>query len=337
MAAILCFTYQLSIEARHVSEILLRRKQLRLIKQIPHPCQHIGSTSLKGEGPHSNLEAMTPGLMRNNSAVRLTAILTVLFIIGHALWPLPARADLAAQPAFVFVKLDKRNPSGRFVLSNTGSTAQTFRARATHFLLTEDGSIMPVKPDEYSLAEWIKFNPKEFTLPPKSSRVIRFTVVQNGRNLRPHEYWGAIQFTPLTGATYTSKPDKSGRTVSVKVITDVLIPIYGEMHETVYGGRISDITAGQSKKELTMAAMIANTGGGGLRLSGDWKIYDAGTGDLVKTIPVKFLLILPKQKRHLKTTVADHLPAGKYSIMLSLNYKDGKTKTLSGRREVEVP
>lgn len=309
---------------------------MRFNKLISDPFRDVNSNPLSARGPSGTGTSATAAQRPSNTLmVRAAIIVMALLTVVPALWPAAARADLAARPAFVFVHLDKRNPSGRFVLSNMGNTPQTFRARATHFKLTIDGSILPVRPDDYSLAPWIKFNPKEFTLPPHSSRVIRFTVVQGGRNVRPHEYWGAIQFTPLTGATYTSKPDKNGRTVSVKVITDVLIPIYGETHGTVYGGRISDITAGKKKKKVTLGAMITNTGGGGLRLSGDWKVYKAGTDDLVKTIPIKFLLILPKQKRRLATTLSDSLPAGKYTVALSLNYNHGKT--LSGREDVDVP
>lgn len=283
-----------------------------------------------------NRAAEAAAVMTGQATLRGSpALFAALIIIAHAVWPLCAHADLAAQPGYVFVNLNKGNPSGRFIVSNTGKEKQTYRARAIHFALTKEGSIRPVKPDDYSLAEWIKFNPKEFTLPPKSSRVIRFTVVRDEARLRPHEYWGAIEFTPLKGASFKSKADKKGRSMQFEVITALLIPIYGEMPGTVYGGRISEISARQSDKRLQLAARVENTGGGALRATGSWQISDAGTGDLVKQVPVQLFTVFPKEERHLTTNVAEHLPAGSYSVTLSLKYHKGKT--LSGQGEVEVP
>lgn len=259
----------------------------------------------------------------------------VLLLVGCVFWPLRASADLGAQPGYIFVNLSKGNPSGRFIISNTGNEKQTFRARAMHFVLSKNGSIMPAKPDDYSLAEWIKFNPKEFTLQPKSSRIIRFTVVRDTSRLRRHEYWGAIEFRPLKGASFKSKTDKKGRRVEFKVISVLLIPIYGEMDGTVYGGRISHITAKQSKKHLTLAAVIDNTGGGILRATGSWEISSIKTGDLVKDIPVELVTVFPKGVRDFKTTVPDQIPAGRYSIKLLLKYHHGKSS--SGQGEVTIP
>lgn len=308
---------------------------MRLKASIPNHHQKDEPYSPDGEGPHGNLVSIAKCFITSNTMVRGAAILTALLIVIQLLWPLPAQANLAAQPGYVFVKLNKGNPSGRFIVSNTGNEKQTYRARAMHFALTKEGSIIPVKPDDYSLAEWVKFNPKEFTLPPKSSRVIRFTVVRDESNLRPHEYWGAIEFTPLKGARFKSKADKKGRAMEFQVITALLIPIYGEMPGTVYGGRIKDISAEQSKKHLNLAAMVQNTGGGVLRATGTWQISAAGTGDLIKTIPVQLFTVFPRQERHLTRTVGEQLPPGRYSVKLSLKYHDGKT--LSGQGEVEIP
>ena len=277
---------------------------------------------------------MAASLTAREPAVRGAVALMAVLMLGHLFWPVAARANLGAQPGYVFVDLSKENPSGRFIVSNNGEEKQTYRARAIHFALTKGGSIMPIKPDEYSLAPWIKFNPKEFTLPPKSSRVIRFTIIRDESKIRQHEYRGAIEFTPLTGASFKSKADKKGRAMEFKVITALLIPIYGEMPGTVYGGRISDIGAEHSKKHLSLSAIVKNTGGGSLRATGVWQISGVGTGDVVKTVPVQLFTVFPTEERYLTTTISDTLPPGRYSIKLSLKYHRGET--LSGEGEVEI-
>lgn len=285
--------------------------------------------------PYRVLNVITSYILKTRAIPPLGIGLIILLIGGCLLWTPPALASLGARPAYLFLDLSKGNPSGTFTISNLGNEKQTYRARAIHFELKENGSILPVKPDDYSLAKWIKFNPKEFTLPPKSSRIVRFTIVRDGRKLKQREYWGAIEFTPLSGASFSSAADEKGRVMEFKVITALLIPIYGEMPGIVYGGRISDISAEQSKKTLQLSAMVENTGDGGLRTSGSWQIFAKGTGNLIKNIPVTPFLVLPKQRRHFTTNLEEHLPSGGYTVTLSLKYKDGKT--LSGRGEVEIP
>jgi len=264
--------------------------------------------------------------------VAIKSLLTLLCGI-LLLLPLASQASLGARPAYLFVDLNKRNPSGTFTISNLGDTKQTYRARAIHFELKEDGSIFPVKPDDYSLAEWIKFNPKEFTLPPHTSRLVRFTIVASTHKLKPREYWGAIEFTPLTGASFTNT-DKQGRKMEFKVITALLIPIYGEMPGIVYDGSIKDVSAEQDGSHLKLSAMIANTGQGGLRISGNWKIFDKESGKLVKTVKTGKSLILPQQRRHLVTKTDEVIPAGQYTVILTLQYSDGKT--MSAQNDVSL-
>jgi len=259
--------------------------------------------------------------------------LIILLISACWLWPLSLQASIGARPAYLFVDLSKKNPSGTFTVSNLGDAEQTYRARAIHFELKENGSIFPVAPDDYSLAEWIKFNPKEFTLPPKSSRVVRFTIIRNKQKLKTREYWGAIEFTPLSGASF-SQANEEGHTMEFKVITTLLIPIYGQMPDTEYAGQISNITADQSEGHLQLSAMVENIGEGGLRSGGSWQVFAKDSGELIKQIPTSRFLVLPQQKRHFVTSIDGRLPAGQYTVTLSLEYKKGKA--LSAQGEVEL-
>jgi len=293
---------------------------------------------IKMDRCHNYTQTVISNSIKSGSAkicTKISSVITLMVLLLSAcwLWPLSAQANIGARPAYLFVDLSKKNPSGTFTISNLGDEEQTYRARAIHFELKENGSIFPVTPDEHSLAEWIKFNPKEFTLPPKSSRVVRFTIVRNKRSLKTREYWGAIEFTPLSGASF-SKEDEEGHTMEFKVITTLLIPIYGQMPDTEFAGKISNITAGQTEGGQQLSAMVENIGEGGIRTGGSWQIFAKDSGELVKQIPASRFLVLPKQKRHLVTHLDEHLPAGQYTVTLSLEYK--KDKILSGQGEVEL-
>ncbi len=241
-------------------------------------------------------------------------------------------ASLRAQPAYLYVDLDKHNPSGTFTVTNLGNEAQTYRASATHFVLTESGSIVVIKPDDYSLAKWIKFNPKEFTLPPKSSRQIRFTIIAK-KNLKPQEYWGAIQFMPLTGQRY-SQEDESGHHVQFQLITALLIPIYGETLGVNYGGSVDRVDSEQTS-QLHLGAVIHNTGDGGLRLRGQWEVSNSETGDVVLSKEVDPILLFPQRKRRLKLDVDKPLPPGHYVTRIRLEQKSPKL-FLTGQNEFAV-
>ncbi len=82
-------------------------------------------------------------------------------------------AGIAISPAVVRLSLDKKRPAGQFIIRNVGDTTERYRINARHFLYGENGALQIVEPDEHSLVPWIKFNPKEFTLPPKSRRAVR--------------------------------------------------------------------------------------------------------------------------------------------------------------------
>ena len=84
--------------------------------------------------------------------------------------PLKVFASLSVSPAFLHIDLSKNNPSGTFTVSNLSNVEQTYRARSMHFEISKSGSIMPIEPNQFALEKFIKFNPKEFTLPAKSKR-----------------------------------------------------------------------------------------------------------------------------------------------------------------------
>ena len=121
------------------------------------------------------------------------------------------QADIAVKPANMVISLENGRPAGRFVIANNGEIEERFRIRATHFTYSESGALQVVPPDERSLAPWVKFNPKEFVLPPNSKRAVRFVIVP-GANLQVGEYWGAMELESLDYQEASSS-DGAGRNI----------------------------------------------------------------------------------------------------------------------------
>ena len=239
-------------------------------------------------------------------------------------------ANIGVSPAYVYVDMKMRNPSGSFTVTNLTDTSQTYRARAMHFTIKENGSLLPVKPDKYSLINRIKFNPKEFTLPPKSTRKVRFSILTRGK-LEPHEYWGAIEFSPLEGKQYTGEGEDV-KQFGFKVVTKLVIPIYGIAPKTSFNGQILKVGGRNIEERIHLKAMIQNDGEGGLRVGGEWQIFEKDTAKQVKTFPIDKFLILPKHRRLLNFHTDEKLPKGKYIAILKLK-QDKPEVLMSGQGE----
>ena len=238
-------------------------------------------------------------------------------ILCFMLMPLNTHASLSISPAYLHIDLSKNNPSGTFTVSNLSNVDQTYRARSMHFEISSTGSIVPIEPDQFSLAKAIKFNPKEFTLPPKSKRKIRFTIIN--RNLKdPKEYWGAIEFTPLKNFSMKAQ-DKEGHSMNVTVISRILVPIYGMGESVKFKGNVESLTGVKINDDLSLTGQISNTGDGVLRLSGNWSIYKKGMNELLYSIPVKKFVVLPQSNRNIKALLEENLNAGEYKIVLDLS------------------
>lgn len=230
-------------------------------------------------------------------------------------------ATLIIEPANIKISLKQKSNSGTFILKNTSDTEERYRAKAMHFIITKKGGLHEIPVDEYSLAPWIKFNPQEFTLPAKSSRIIRYSIIPQ-QKLKPQEYWGAIEFEPLKGAKYTSQ-DTKGRTFNLEILSVVLVPIYGFVDGTKYSGAIKQVGVKKEKEKLTAQATVANTGNAILRLQGNYQIIDTA-GTVIEEIPLKHIVIFPQTERIIDIDIKKALGPDKYTLKINLQSSDSR-------------
>ncbi len=242
--------------------------------------------------------------------ILLTSLLLMLLAA-----PGVVQAGIAVKPANVVLPLDTGRPSGRFVVANNGDTEERFRINATHFAYSPNGALQVVAPDGRSLAPWVKFNPKEFVLPPNSKRAVRFVIVPRG-TLSPGEYWGAMELESLDYKETTTH-DKDGRQITVKVIPSVLVPIYGTVGEVQYQATIEGINIIESTEGPALSVRFANVGGGRLMMKGSFTIVDTENRTLFSgKLPSG--LILPGNHRYFNSLLEGTLESGDYK--LSIDY-----------------
>ncbi len=235
-------------------------------------------------------------------------------------WP-SAAWDLPISPAVVRLNLDEKRPAGQFTIRNVGDEAERFRIKAQHFTYSEQGVLEIVSPDENSLAQWLKFNPKEFALPAKSSRTVRFVLVPRGKVIPKREYWGSIELISLKENVGSSTDVGAGKTMTIKLMTSLLIPIFATKGEVSYAGAIKEVQLSEDKrgKGTQIATTINNSGSGSLLATLRYTILDS-SGAVVKEDVFGKSYVLPNSERTFSRVIeGDGIQPGPHTVMVELS------------------
>jgi len=239
-------------------------------------------------------------------------------LLGLALVPVSSvtQANISIKPAYVEVQLDSRAPSGRFQIANLGDTEERYRVNAVFFVYTEQGSFQQRETGPWSLAEWMHFNPKELTLPPKSQQVVRFAIVPRG-SLEPGEYWAAMELESLKTSVAQAIDPETGKTVNIKTLSTIVVPIFGSVGTVRYEGRIKEAGISVDKGEVLLTALVAATGTGRLGLVGRYQILDAA-GHVADEGPYTMAYVLRDSQKRLSKKIDKPLSPGPHSVRLVL-------------------
>ena len=240
---------------------------------------------------------------------------TVLSAVVLVLAAGTARAGLSIQPAFVEVSLDKGRPSGQFEIANTGDTVERYRIRAMHFRFSKTGGLQRLEADKRSLAQWIKFNPAELTIAPKTRRIVRFVIIPRGR-LEAGEYWGAMELESLQTQTGKTK-DAEGHTMEVEVVSSLLVPIFGTFGEVRREGTLDSVTLRHDPKQgAIIETHLTNHGTGRLLVEGSYELTNAA-GNVVDQGKIGYAYVLAGAERLFSKPVSVPLPKGEYQVAVT--------------------
>lgn len=258
--------------------------------------------------------------MQRPTARHLTptiALLAVMMCVS-------VRGQVAIQPAFVEVNLERGRPSGQFVITNVTDQPQHYRIRARFFVYDRDGVVQfPGDDSARSLAQWVRFNPTEFAIPPKSSRAVRYVVVPRGA-VSNGEYWAAMSLETLK-ARETTMDLGDERSVKLTVTTSLLVPIFGQSGDIDYDGALGEVDLIVAEGRPAVAAVVKNTGTGRLVAAGTYKLTDA-TGKEVASGKVGHSYVMAGTERRFVEPLAAPLPPGSYTLEVS--YKTDRLKSL---------
>lgn len=191
------------------------------------------------------------------------------------------------------------NEQGRFVSKGAGSTSST-------------------------LSQWIKFNPRQFTLDPQGQQLVRFSVAVP-RGTAPGERRGVIFFEQQTEA-----PQSTGAVINAQV--GVVVYVAVEPVRRTF--EVSGVTALRDTfGSVLVSATVAATGNAHCRPKGLFKLYDS-SGRQIDGNDFPEGVLLPGNK--LKMQSHGKIPSlkpGKYRLYVELV---GENKSRVFRRDYDI-
>ena len=249
----------------------------------------------------------------------------VLFVMAATL-----AGGIRVTPAYVECKLDKGRPSGKFMIANVGNIEERYRVKIIFFQFLRGGGLREVPHTDKSMARWIKFNPKEVTLKPRTKRAIRFVILPRGK-LKPGEYWAGMELESLKTTT-GSKKDAAGRTLNIEFIPSVLVPIFGTVGKVTYKGLLKSTKISQGIKTPQLQCLLVNKGNGRLLVKGSYKIISEA-GKEVASGGCGYMYIFPGSERLFTTTFKKNIPDGKYTLKVEYTSPQLKKTVLTDERK----
>ena len=247
---------------------------------------------------------------RARSVTEPLAVVLALLLCHACAW-----AGLQVKPGYVEVTLDKGRPAGSFLITNIGTTPERLRINAFHFNYTEQGGITQSPTGEHSLAQWLHFNPRELSLAPNTSRAVRFTIAPRGK-LKPGEYWGAMEMESLN-AIGSKSVEKDGKTLNIKMISAIMVPIFGTVGKVKYAGAIDEIKlSAHPKGGVAVETTLSNQGTGRLGATVNYQIHDA-SGQLTAEGILGKSYIFRESKRRFFQKIEEDLSPGLYTVTVS--------------------
>jgi P pilus assembly chaperone PapD len=200
--------------------------------------------------------------IHNRLIVSFAALLAVL----------PVHADLVLFPTRVVIEGNQR--AAQVELVNSGSQPETYRIEIVNRRMTETGDIVAaddVQPGEQPLGDMIRYSPRQVTLQPGVSQVVRITV-RKPANLAAGEYRSHLQFDRVPDAEGQSslesaaKPQPGQIAIVLQALVGASIPLI--------------VRHGQTSANATVTGLALSAGPDGtpslafeIRRSGNASVY----------------------------------------------------------------
>ncbi len=200
--------------------------------------------------------------------VKIFSILFCFLVLAHVLFAeeeLPPGQIGVAPNVFEELLIGSKpvNESIRFY--NFKETPVTVRVTAHNWTIDKNNKIKLLPPDPQSLDQWLIINPLTFTVPPKKSQIIRFSIRPKVKP-DPGEHRAIIYFTE------EKNPEDSTATATLQVLFRIGVGVYATADPVRKQGVLHSFKLDGNKK---LSADIENTGNVHIRFGGTFAIWQA--------------------------------------------------------------
>lgn len=234
-------------------------------------------------------------------------------------------ATIMVEPSRFILKVEPgKKETGAINVINAGKTPATLRVVLYDWDLDEDGNLSEVNPGTYSdsLEKLIKFNPKQFTVQPGQSQVVRFTIDGPTDGI---EHKGIVFFEE----TLALPGDSLGANVTSMIGTT----IYVAPTKILRAIRFLEMDV-KIDGQVRYVVKAINEGDGHLRFSTSYKLQTEN-GKTLKEGSFKEEVLLPKHTLALEYPLTD-LSSGKYRLLLQMRFY-GINNTYDEAIEFSIP
>lgn len=154
-----------------------------------------------------------------------------LMAAAALLWALPAQAELSLFPTRIVMERNQR--AAQVELMNRGSAPETYRIGLVNRRMTAEGDIVVAEspqPDERFADEMLRFSPRQVTIPPGQSQVVRI-LLRKPAELPDGEYRSHLQFdrvedtSAATSVEAVGSASAQGIGVVIRTLVGASIPV----------------------------------------------------------------------------------------------------------------
>ncbi len=217
----------------------------------------------------------------------LLSVRTGLAALALCLGAPLAWADLTLYPTRIV--LEKNQRAAQVELMNNSTTAETYRITLVNRRMSETGEFISIEtpgPGDQFADAFLRYSPKQVTVPPGGSQTVRI-LVRKPADLAPGEYRSHLEFNRVADTTSASSIDQA-RNPDDKTIGVTLTALVGASMPIIIRHRDTQASVALSDLALVPASASASASAGPAL---DFQINRSGTrsvyGDLTVTFTPK--------------------------------------------------
>ena len=237
----------------------------------------------------------------------------VLFLIFITIFSGISWAAVRVEPARIILNaLDKKHSTGLIEVINTGEEEIELKALLNDWALDENDGLIFYEAGEtdYSLDGLIKFNPREFKIPPGKKQIVRFTISNPETAETIRERRGVVFFEQETGLIDAA----TGSNVKSQVGSVIYYIPESVKYDFKFNGLRVYKTSDSIPQGITIR--VKNDGEAHLRYYPSYKIINS-ENKVVMEKSFSELIILPGYERQFAFYLEDRLKKGDYTFILS--------------------